>query len=106
MKRVLLIEDSLTYAAVLQAAFPDVEFTVAETAAAGLHMAMKSRCENFDLVVIDYFLPGQKSDEVVRAVKALSRVPVLACSCLMKGEGIYPKNETFIDVVRDSLNAN
>jgi CheY-like chemotaxis protein len=83
----LVVDDSLNDVALLRSAFPPsecIEITPVESGQTALQLLSKQEDLSFDLVIIDWRLPGVPGDQVAQAFLAAprihSQIPVVVLS--------------------------
>jgi DNA-binding response OmpR family regulator len=76
MARILIVDDDVRLGALLERLLKPEGFQVA-VVTDGLQGARRATSEVFDLVVLDVMLPGQDGFEVLRRIRATSKVPVI-----------------------------
>jgi DNA-binding response OmpR family regulator len=81
-KRILVAEDNLSLAKVLEFNLKRAGFTVT-VAPDGVKAAEAARRETFDLVITDYQMPGMNGEELCQSIRTESinrEVPIALCS--------------------------
>lgn len=76
MARILIVDDDVRLGALLERLLKPEGFQVV-VVTDGLQGARRATAEVFDLVVLDVMLPGQDGFEVLRRIRATSKVPVI-----------------------------
>jgi DNA-binding response OmpR family regulator len=95
LTRVLVIDDDACIGAAIQAilARRNCETEVASRAHAGIHALESS---NFDLAMIDLFLPGMSGIDTITHVRRISAIPIVA----MSGFRLHPSpgSQDYLDM--------
>jgi DNA-binding response OmpR family regulator len=76
MTHILLVEDELALASVIQAELTTADYTV-RLAHNGLDALALFNAQTFDLVILDWMMPGLDGLETLRRLRTTSAVPVL-----------------------------
>lgn len=78
--RILLIEDDADFREILKASL-EAESFVVDTASDGISGSYIARTNHYNLIILDYLMPGKNGDVVCKEMRAMGiKVPVLVMS--------------------------